>query len=181
MTPVRMQEIFSAGTIPNLEGLGNVVPRGYTYSNKKITAGKLLTLPGACLKWYNLYPPENIITEKQVLEARTFLELEANAGRLSFENELGFAILHRAGEYLLLLLTTWRYTNEMWESIFLKKADRTENYTPLKFSNDHKGTYCVWELGIVWHERNAWIRFLESKRDEEAKRAYLNDSLSGVV
>ena len=90
-------------------------------------------------------------------------------------------MLHRAGDYLLLLITTWRNTNEMWESIYVKKAADAEMYSPIIFKTDHKGTYCVWELGVVWHERNSWVRFIKSKRDNKSKLIYLNDLFSGEV
>lgn len=176
-----MQEISPLNKIPNLADLGNVIPDGYKYYKKRFTPGEQLNLNGACFKWYNLSPVDAEITEDQVAEARRFLESESENGRLTFKDELGFIILHRAGDYLLLLATTWRLTNEMWESIFLKKAVGSENYKPLKFDTDHKGTYCVWELGAVWHERNAWVRFIESKRDAEAKLAYLSDSFKEEV
>jgi hypothetical protein len=176
-----MQEISSTEKIPNLIDLGNVVPEGYVYYKKKIIPGLLLNLRGASLKWYNLYPPDTEITKAQVQETRAFIESEVKTGRLKFENELGFVILHRAGDYLLLLITTWRNTNEMWESVYFKKAAQTESYTPVISKNDLRATYCVWELGAVWHERNAWVRFIESKRDEEAKLVYLNDVFAGEV
>lgn len=40
---------------------------------------------------------------------------------------------------------------------------------------------CVWELGAVLHEHQAWTRYLRSSRDEKAKRAYLNDQFTGSV
>src|SRR5438105_3070006 len=168
-------------TTPQLASLGNVVPEGYEYYEKVITPGDGLSLPGAYLKWYDLYPPDVKITQEQVAESREFLMAEAETGRLKLEGDLGFVILHRAGSSLLLLLTTWRNTNEMWECMYAKEAAGEGNYRPLTFDSDLKGTYCVWELGAVWHERNAWVRFIQSKRDEEAKLAYLNDQFSGRI
>jgi hypothetical protein len=176
-----MQESLTINKVPHLADIGNVIPEEYNYYRKRFTPGEPLILKRACFKWYNLYPDDAEIKEDNVLEAKRFLESEEGKGNLVFNDELGFIILHRAGDYLLLLVTTWRLTNEMWESIFLKKAGVSENYKPLKFDNDHKGTYCVWELGAVWHERNAWIRFIESKRDEEAKLVYLNDLFNGEI
>ncbi len=83
--------------------------------------------------------------------------------------------------HLLLLLTTWRNTNEMWESVYVKDLTQAGGYESLMFESNPRGTYCVWELGPVWHERHAWVRFLSSKRDEEAKLAYVNDRFSGMV
>ena len=167
--------------VVDLTELGNIVPDGYNYFKKKVTPGLVLNLKGACLKWYNLYSANSEITEKQIHESKELIKSEAAAGRLGLEKELGFVILHRAGDYLLLLVITWRNTNEMWESIYLKKAEGTEGYKRIKFDNEHRGTYCVWELGIVWHERNGWVRFIESNRDEEAKSVYMNDLFLGMI
>ena len=169
------------GEVANLSDLGNAVPDGYHYYEKIVRPGEGLSLPGAYLKWYDLYPPDGEITQEQVDECRAFLAAEVQAGRLKLEGELGFVILHRAGTMLLLLLTTWRNTNEMWESIFVKEVGQPDPYKAITFEGDHKGTYCVWELGAIWHERNAWVRFLSSRRDEEAKLEYVNDRFSGRV
>jgi len=119
------------------------------------------------------------ITEAQVSESRTFVAAEAE--RLKFANELGFVLLHRAGPMLLLLVTTWRNINEIWESVYVKNAAAAEGYVTVEFENNHRGTFCVWELGPIWHERHAWVRFLSSKRDEEAKLAYISDRFAGMV
>jgi hypothetical protein len=175
------RKIMTINDIPNLSDLGNTVPAVYTYYKKIVSSGQPLNLPGACLKWYDLYPPEAEITEEQALAAKEFIESEVKAGQLKLEGELGFVILHRAGDYLLLLITTWRNTNEMWESVYAKKAGDTEDYIRIISKDAHIATYCVWELGAVWYERNAWVRFIESKRDEETKLAYINDLFEGTV
>lgn len=163
--------------IPHLARLGNVVPEGYRYYEKLIRPGADLDLPHAYLKWYDLYPEDAPITPEQDAECRAFLT-EAVA-QINLQDELGFVILHRAGSVLLLLLTTWRNTNEMWESVYVAPAEGPGGYAPLNLEGSHRGTYCVWELAPVWHERNAWVTFLSSRRDEAAKLAYINDRFSG--
>jgi hypothetical protein len=54
-------------------------------------------------------------------------------------------------------------------------------FRPWSTDGIHRPTYCVWELGAVCHERDAWIRYLVSTRDEAARHAYLRDCYSGVV
>src|SRR6266545_2966447 len=174
-----MADTYSVEDIPHLGAFGNVVPEGYAYTKKLVTPGQDLSLPNAYLKWYDIRPLEVEITPEQVAESRAFVAAEAQ--RLKFVNELGFVLLHRAGPVLLLLLTTWRNTNELWESVYVKDVARPGAYDLLDFETSHWGTFCVWELGPVWHERHAWVRFLSSKRDEAAKLAYLNDRFSGLV
>jgi hypothetical protein len=45
----------------------------------------------------------------------------------------------------------------------------------------HKGTFCVWEMGAVVHEQQAWIRYLCSARDAAAAQAYLADQPGSVL
>lgn len=168
-----------AEQIPHLATLGNVVPEGYQYYEKVVTAGQDVNLPSAYLKWYDLYPESDPITADQRTACRQFVESEVE--QLKLKGELGFVILHRAGSVLLLLLTTWRNTNEMWESVYFKDLASTTGYLRLPVDGEHRGTYCVWELGIVWHERHAWVRFLSSARDNAAKLTYIHDRFAGRV
>jgi hypothetical protein len=177
----KARRMSATQTIPNLSQLGNVVPEGYLYYEKVVTPGDNLALTHAYLKWYDLYPDDAAITPEQSAEARAYLAAEVEAGRLKLENELGFVILHRAGSVLLLLLTTWRNTNEMWESTYVKPVGQAGSYTQIGFDSIHRATYCVWELGVVWHERHAWTRFLSSKRDDAAKLDYIHDHFSGRI
>jgi hypothetical protein len=163
----------------HLQTLGNVVPEGYSYYEKMVTPGEDLSLPHAYLKWYDIYPLDAKNSEGHIAEARAFLQAETQT--LNLKDELGFVILHRAGSVLLLMLMTWRNTNEIWESVYFKDVTQTDEYQLVPFDGTHRGTYCVWELGPVWHERHAWVRFLSSKRDEAAKWAYINDRFSGRV
>lgn len=165
--------------VPNLENYGNVVPEGYLYYQKFIRPGEDLNLPTVYLKWYDIYPADAEITPEQVSECRAFLE--AKIPRLKFDGELGFVILHRAGSMLLLMVMTWRNTNEIWESVYFKDLTGEGGYAMTTFESSHRGTFCVWELGAVWHERHAWVRFLSSKRDDKAKLAYINDRFSGWI
>jgi hypothetical protein len=160
---------------------GNVVPDGYGYQKKQITHTEPLRLPTAWLKWYDIFPASDPVTPDQRDEARAFVSAEAASDRVDLEHDLGFVILHRAGSVLLLLLTTWRRTNEMFESVYVKRVDAAAGYAPVPQESNHKATYCVWELGAVWHERNAWVQFLSSPRDDSAKLAYVEDCFSGMI
>lgn len=173
--------MITMSTAPEIADLGNVVPEGYDYYKKVITPGEDLALPNAYLKWYDLYPDDAPITREQSAEARAFLTAEAQAGHLVLNNELGFVILHRAQSVLLLLFNIWRSTNEIYEAVYMKDVPTNSAYQPIVFETSPKATYCVWELAAVWHERNAWVRFLSSKRDDAAKLAYVNDRFVGRV
>ncbi len=66
----------------------------------------------------------------------------------------------------------------MWEVAYYKPVGQPDRYTLIPAETSQRGTYCVWELAAVWHERHAWVRFLSSARDHAAKLAYIQDRFS---
>ncbi|MBC8074547.1 MAG: hypothetical protein H7Y32_00600 [Chloroflexales bacterium] len=169
----------SGAALPQLAHVGNVVPEGYEYREKRVTPGADLSLATAYLKWYDICLPEVEITPEQDAESRAFVTAEVS--RLPLAGDLGFVLLHRAGPVLLLLISTWRNTNEVWESVYVKDAAQPAGYASLAFEGAHRGTFCVWELPVVWHERQAWVHFLSSNRDDAAKWAYITNRFAGLV
>jgi hypothetical protein len=167
--------------ISSVADLGNVVPPGYVYNEKRVTPSEDFSHLGNHLKWYDIASADLRISASQSDEARSFLEREIESQRLKLASELGFVCLHRCPQVLLLLVMTWRYTNEIWEASYQKELEKNAGYKPQEFATTHRATYCVWELAPVWHERNAWVRFLSSKRDDEAKLLYISDRFSGSV
>jgi len=76
-------------------------------------------------------------------------------------------VLHRCGkDFYFLLVSTWRHSNEIWETVFYKNGDAMPDFAPFPRDGAHKPCFCVWELAPVWHEKEAWTRFLTSARDE---------------
>jgi hypothetical protein len=156
-----------------LETESGVAP-GYAHHRKMTTPGEPLELPGALLKWYDLYPEDRPIPDELRDLARAHLLREPREAR-----GLGHAILHRCGEdFYFLLLSTWRGNNELWETVLYKEGTM-DDFALFPREREHKGTFCVWEQVPVWHEQGAWVRFLESARDEAAAEAWLADRYEG--
>jgi hypothetical protein len=151
------------------------VAPSYRHGPKRATPGEPLALPGALLKWYGLHPGDRPVPGEITRLARAKLAttpLEASG--------LGFVILHRCGEdFYFLIVNTWRQSNELWETVFCKDGDAMPDFAPFPRDGAHKPAYCVWELVPVWHEQQAWERFLTSPRDEAAAEAWLGDRCSG--
>ena len=91
-------------------------------------------------------------------------------------------ILHRCGEsFYFLIVATWRNDNEVWETVWAKNGESEVSFRPWTLEGTHRPTFCVWELGAVWHEQQAWSRFLRSPRGAAAREAYLRDTFEGQV
>jgi hypothetical protein len=101
---------------------------------------------------------------------------------VELSGELGFVVLHRCGQsFYFLLVATWRNDNEVWQTVWAKDGDEEPAFRPWLVEGTHRPTFCVWELGAVWHEQQAWSRYLRSRRDEPARQAYLRSSYEGPV
>ena len=163
-----------------LEDVG--VASDYRHAEKIVRPEPSLALDGTILKWYDIAPDDAPVPLALRALARRNLRDASHAGTLGVSGELGFVILHRCGEsFYFLLVCTWRNENELWETVWAKDGEGDVFFRPWPSEATHRPTFCVWELGAVCHERQAWTRYLCSPRDDEARRAYLRSCYEGVA
>jgi len=159
----------------------SAVHAGYRHLTKEITPAPGIELGGSALKWYDIAPGDEPVPGPIRALGRGTLRGAVDSGAIELENDLGFVILHRCGRsFYFLLVSTWRNDNELWETVWAK-TDDAEGFHPWPLEGSHRPTFCVWELGAVWHEQQAWSAYLRSKRDEEARLAYLRNTYAGPV
>lgn len=153
------------------------VEESYRHTPKWVTPGDSIETNAAILKWYAVAPKDEPVPEEIDRLARAFLTqhpLEARG--------LGFVILHRCGRnFYFLIVSTWRGNNEVWETVFYKNGNAMSDFALFPRDGSHKPTFCVWELAAVWHEKEAWERFLKSTRDEAAAQAWQVDLCRGLA
>lgn len=152
----------------------------YTHYDKFVEPDENIELQNTTLKWYNLATPDEPVPQEIFDLARAFLERECALENLNDFGNLGFVILHRCGnDFYFLLVNSWRNGNELWESVYAKNNSEQKDFRTFTFENHHRGTFCVWELAAVWHEQQAWKRYLLSAKSEKDKQVYLQDRYRG--
>ncbi len=159
------------------------VENGYCHVVKWAAPAPLLTAGSSRLKWYDVARRDSPVPDAVRAMARGFLAAEAARGKLELDRDVGFAVLHRCGagnDFYFLPVCTWRNSNELWESVYYKDAVMNA-FAPFVQTAHHRGTLCVWELGPVIHEQRAWVRYLESQRNEADLRGYLESRFEGEV
>lgn len=147
----------------------------YQHRAKLVATGKPIEPPGAVLKWYDVYREAAPIPDGVTRLARaqlTAAPLEARG--------LGFVVLHRCeSDFYFLIVCTWRNCNELWQTVFYKEGQGMRDFQLLPRDGAYRPMLCVWELVPVQHERQAWLRFLDSARDAPAARTWLNELYVG--
>lgn len=163
----------------SLAALGNV-PASYVHESRAAVALDPLVVPGAIFKWYHVHRVGEAIPPELDARARETLRATAAAGwNLSYG--LNFALMHLSTAQGFLIAGVWRAHQEMWERIYIWDRARPDAFIAVEPDGLEIPCACVWELGVICHERQAWQRYLFSPRAEADKRAWLADVYSGPV
>jgi hypothetical protein len=159
----------------------SAVRADYRHVAKLIRPAPAIELGEAVLKWYDIAPADAPVPCPVQVLARGGLHAAAESGSLDVDG-LGFVILHRCGEsFYFLIASTWRNDNEVWSTVWAKDGEADRAFRPWPREQPHIPSFCVWELGAVWHEQQAWSRYLRSPRGAAARDAYVRDTFEGEV
>lgn len=129
---------------------------------------------GLILKIYNM--AKKVGDKKNLVkESKIFLESEINEKRIKPLVGLGFAILSKD------MLNVCRWDKKI--PILLKNQlyyfEERDIYKSKILDIGKAGPFCIWELGIVAHEKEVWKKYLESMKSEEDKVKYLESIIEG--
>ncbi|MGI8687507.1 MAG: hypothetical protein ACR2M3_02915 [Thermomicrobiales bacterium] len=166
-------------TVSLLSSLGNV-PMAYTHEWRVAEPREALVLPGAVFKWYHVHREGVVIPATMDAEARAVIT-EAAAGDWDPAYGLNFALIHLSTTHAFLIAGVWRGHQELWERIYYKELTSPSPFTRIAMDGEDTPAACVWELGVICHERMAWHRYLFTGRAEADKRAWLRDTYTGRV
>ncbi|XVV01552.1 hypothetical protein ACQPW3_29725 [Actinosynnema sp. CA-248983] len=134
-----------------------------------------VVVPGGRFKWYDVVRDDEAIADADRALARRTVVAALESGAVPAA--LGFVVLHLSGGYHFLAVWTWRNENELWQTLYVRGNGEFRAVV----GRGHKPVMCVWEMGPVVHEQQAWVRFLGTARDAGAVEAYLADRMSGPV
>ena len=163
-----------------LNDLGNV-PSSYRHEWRVATPRDALVLPGAIFKWYHAHREGVPVPAELDAEARATIAEAMAGGAWDPSYGLNFALLHVSTTRAFLIAGVWRGHQELWERIYAKELSPSGPFTRIPADGEDTPAACVWELGVICHERMAWHRYLFSARGESDKRAWLADLYAGRV
>ena len=157
----------------DFDNIGNV--RNYRDEQRRVTSQGLVINPSLVLKMYSMLKETSPhFSPRALRRSNHFLQQEIRDGRLEPLLGMGFAILSED----TLNVARWGWTaespivvkNKLYEHDF-----RSENGKTTELDIGKEGPFCIWELGIVGYEREAWRRYLDSERTNQDKAHYLFD------
>lgn len=160
---------------PKLMNPFDYVQRAMTFHGVVTTGDKhLKTYRIACASQVETQLPP--LTQQQALLAQVLDDDE-----YPNDHGLGFVIYHFAEDGDYLLVSTWCDANMLRHRVF-KIETQHGSWQLISLAATHI-IACIWELDIIFHERNAWIEHVLTAGALTAKQrqAYLAKSYSGWV
>jgi hypothetical protein len=165
---------------PVLDQFGNV-PASYHHAWRVAEPHAPIVLPHRIFKWYHVHLEGAVVPDEIDAEARALLAEDAGSGQWQTEYGLDFALLHLSTANAFLIAGTWRGHQELWERVYVKDLATSGPFELVSRDGQDWPGACVWELGVICHERMAWHRYLFTPRDEADKHAWLEDTYTGRV
>ena len=107
---------------------------------------------------------------QQAIEQLIYWTQKAN--RHSLRNyRIGCLIVHEAQEAIFSVVNWWVGENMLQNHVYVSPYERTIEF---KRFSDGGIQFCVWELEVVWFERNQWIKHVLQHPNQPNFEDYLN-------
>ncbi len=164
--------------IESLSHLGNL-PDAYTHEWRVALPLEPIVAADGVFKWYHVH--RKGVAVRNDIDSKARRVVTNGAQRWPLEYGLNFALLHQSTTGAYLIVGIWRGHQEWWRDVYAIGLGQHDEFSRVEESEGLAPGGCVWELGVICHERMAWHRYLFSERDEDAKRAWLEDVYSGTV
>ncbi|MDQ8182082.1 hypothetical protein [Pelagicoccus sp. SDUM812005] len=115
-----------------------------------------------------------INAENAAIDPATFLPRLAElkqAHEVDWPQTPSFAIFHEGANLRYLVLAWWGNDNELFNSVSVE-------FDGQWLSDPNRFSFCLWDLEVIWHERNSFIKHLYSGTSDIA--AYRNDLMEPI-
>ncbi|MEM9411314.1 MAG: hypothetical protein AAGA30_09390 [Planctomycetota bacterium] len=124
------------------------------------------------LKQYFIVGPNQQLKEKSLDLARQFLQQQPLWPQ-DLQSGYGFMTLHFGEEANWLLLDLWA-DDILRHFLFMAAHESPDHFVP---GPDNGTMACVWEMAILQHERDAWVKYRMTNPDAPDFHGYLQDVL----
>lgn len=147
------------------------------YKSRSIRFIELYQHSDWIIKTYSICKDKEIV-EKSLLELAKFnlkkwLKNATNYPLATYK--IATLILHECKEGCFAIINWWIDENMLQTHVYLLKKDKPKLFK--KYS--HKGIFtCVWELEVLWFERNNWIKYVLQNVSNPDYTSYLEQQLN---
>ena len=146
-----------------------------TYIPRPIRFVELYTIGDWKIKMYSISIHGEIVSPKNIQLAKYNLESWLKKSTMYELEKYNVAtlILHEGKEGCFAIINWWIDENMLQHFVYLFDTNGD-----IRLFSNHGIITCVWELAVLWHERNAWVTHVLMKNEVPDLEAYLHDQLN---
>lgn len=150
------------------------------YKTREIKFKEIVKTDDWIVKLYTISKDEHFKSNIVYLNAVNKLPEWLNK-RNSFDasnDKIAFLIIHSGTEGVFSIINWWVGKNMLNTHIFISKHSEPDKF---KLISGDGLSPCIWELEVINHERNSWIKNVLKKSDFPDYEEYLNDNYNGTL
>jgi hypothetical protein len=147
------------------------------YSTRSIRFLELYQQDDWTIKLYSISATKDLVASKFIASAKKELPEWLSKSQLTELKTYKMAtlILHEGKEGCFALLNWWIDENMLQHFVYLAAKPET---VFREYSSQNGIIACVWELSVLWFERDAWVKHVLMKNNKPDFHAYLNEQLN---
>ncbi len=124
---------------------------------------------------YNAEAPDRHVTKAALAAAHGRLPQPATTPT---RYGVGFLGVHEGRTANFIFLDWWGQEDELFHHVWYSAIEDPVSLRPARLGEP---IACVWDLRVLWHERDAWVRHVLANPAGPDFDAYLMDQLSGHI
>ncbi len=148
----------------------------YAYQARPIRFLEILQYEGWSIKLYSISVRNELVSDSDLIYCKSEIPNWLKKSELYNLDTYKVAtlIIHEGREGCFAIINWWIDENMLQNFVYLRRNGKTD----FELFSDKGITTCVWEMAVLWHERNAWVKHILSKYQKPDFEAYLNDQLN---
>jgi hypothetical protein len=129
------------------------------------------------IKMYSISIKHRLVDAQNIENAKQLLPVWLQDSKIyPLETyKIATLILHEGKEGCFAIVNWWIDENMLQQFVYLAK---NEQPTEFKLYSNNGIFTCVWEMEVLWFEKNAWVKNILMKADNPDVDAYLNEHLN---
>jgi hypothetical protein len=150
------------------------------YKTRPIRFLEVYTFQDWKIKMYSISVRHRLVDAQNIEHAKQLLHVWLQASKIySLKTyKIATLILHEGKEGCFAIINWWIDENMLQQFVYLAT---NEQPTEFKLYSNNGIFTCVWEMEVLWFEKNAWVKNILMKADNPDVEAYLNEHLNADV
>lgn len=149
------------------------------YAKRRVRRLSLIKHGDWNLKVYSISIKNSLVSEELVEAVKIQLpQWLRHIDAFSPNDKIGALIIHEGQDGIYILLNWWTDENLMRNQVYFSTYQEPERFIDL---SEKRVMACVWELAILWHERNSWVVNVLEKNDHPDLTGYLKHFLNDDI